>query len=195
MVTKIPETQINAIFACVCATLHLGSCSFEKNPRDSEASVLAASTQNSMAIAGNCLGVAPEKLAHACSHKTIKTATEGSVVADLRADQAEACRDAAARYLYGRVFLDVVQKTNESIGYRTDVNLFCGVLDIFGFECFKVNSFEQVCINYTNERLQQFFNEFVFKLEESLYNREGIPWDPLDFPDNQDSAIATRATR
>lgn len=140
-----------------------------------------------MAIAGNCLGVAPEKLAHACSHKTIKTATEGSVVADLRADQAEACRDAAARYLYGRVFLDVVQKTNESIGYRTDVNLFCGVLDIFGFECFKVNSFEQVCINYTNERLQQFFNEFVFKLEESLYNREGIPWDPLDFPDNQDS--------
>ncbi|CAD7941448.1 unnamed protein product [Amoebophrya sp. A25] len=183
----ISESQINAILACVCAALHLGSVTFEKAPQDSEASVVSADTAERMAQAAKCLGVTAEQLAHACSHKTIKTATEGSVVADLRTEQAEACRDAAARYLYGRVFIDVVQKTNESIGYRTDVDLFCGVLDIFGFECFKINSFEQICINYTNERLQQFFNEFVFKLEESLYNREGIPWDPLDFPDNQAS--------
>ncbi|CAD7956287.1 unnamed protein product [Amoebophrya sp. A120] len=183
----ITEAQVNAIFGCVCAVLHLGSCTFEQDPKDSDASVLAEKTKDRMAHAARCLGVSPEKFAHACSHKTIKTATEGSVIADLNKNQAEACRDSAARYLYGRVFLDVVQRTNESIGYRTDVELFCGVLDIFGFECFKVNSFEQICINYTNERLQQFFNEFVFKLEESLYNREGIPWDPLDFPDNQDS--------
>merc|ERR1712146_766071 len=58
-----------------------------------------------------------------------------------------------------------------------------------------MNSFEQLCINFTNERLQQFFNQFVFKLEEQLYDREGIPWDPLDFPDNQDAVDILQATK
>ncbi|CAJ1441486.1 unnamed protein product, partial [Effrenium voratum] len=99
--------------------------------------------------------------------------------------QAADNRDALAKAVYGIVFNFIVRSTNMSIGYVQDVKLFAGVLDIFGFECFKMNSFEQLCINFTNERLQQFFNSFVFKLEEQLYEREGIEWDPLDFPDNQ----------
>lgn len=100
--------------------------------------------------------------------------------------EAEDARDALAKALYGTAFLKIVKRTNESIGYREDVKLFCGVLDIFGFECFQFNSFEQLCINFTNERLQQFFNNFIFKCEEELYGREGIPWSSLDFPDNSD---------
>jgi myosin heavy subunit len=101
--------------------------------------------------------------------------------------QAADSRDALGKALYEMVFNFAVKIANASIGYKPDVPLFVGVLDIFGFECFKMNSFEQLCINFTNERLQQFFNQFVFKLEEQLYEREGIAWDPLDFPDNQDS--------
>lgn len=190
MTIGIPNEVIESIFAVVCAVLHLGNLTFTPPAKDSEASVVNEGddrTKKSLQTAAESLGVDTGALASALTHKTIKTATEGNVMADLNVKGAENCRDAMARYLYGRIFLDVVQRTNDSIGYRTDVNLSCGVLDIFGFECFKVNSFEQLCINYTNERLQQFFNSYVFKLEEALYTREGIPWDALDFPDNADS--------
>jgi myosin-5 len=82
-------------------------------------------------------------------------------------------RDALARGIYGLMFDRVKDRANEAIGFKANLKTFIGVLDIFGFECFKLNSFEQLCINFTNEQLQQFFNTFVFKLEEKLYLSEG----------------------
>ena len=61
---------------------------------------------------------------------------------------------------------------------------FIGILDIFGFEAFDSNGFEQLCINYANETLQQQFSHFVFKAEQALYEQEGVAWTVLDFPDN-----------
>jgi myosin-5 len=100
--------------------------------------------------------------------------------------------EALIKAIYGAMFDFIVKKVNESIGESTDnveesnMTASIGVLDIFGFEIFDVNNFEQLCINYANEALQQQFNKYVFKLEQMEYDNEGILWKYIAFPDNQD---------
>jgi myosin V len=118
-------------------------------------------------------------------------------------EEAEYARDAFAKTLYGALFDWLVQRVNKTIARQEEPTnhhphmharapaqqmkpSFIGVLDIFGFENFDINSFEQLCINYTNETLQQHFNQFVFKHEQTLYEKEGIQWDFIRFPDNSD---------
>lgn len=151
-----------------------------------------AECDRSVEMASKLLGVDRKALESALCSQTRVTRSE-KIRSPVNVRQAADNRDALAKAVYGIVFNFIVQSTNMSIGYVEDVKLFAGVLDIFGFECFKMNSFEQLCINFTNERLQQFFNSFVFKLEEQLYEREGIEWDPLDFPDNQDAVDMLQA--
>ncbi|PFH31306.1 myosin F [Besnoitia besnoiti] len=184
------EEQLN-ILSVVGAVLCLGNVLFETPKGNSEASQVAASCAEYVAKACRLLGVDIETLQEAMCYRTIKTMHE-SYRKPLKTDEAFEMKDALCRALYGCLFLQVVSRTNESIGYLrvvrdpSNVLLFCGVLDIFGFECFTFNSFEQLCINFTNERLQNFFNTFVFKCEEELYRAEEIRWNPLDFPDNAD---------
>lgn len=180
----LPMDEINAVLNSVAATLLLGNTRFLPQ---GEGSVMDASIAgNPFPLACDLLGVDEKTLEKALTTKTIQTRGE-TFVSPVGPGAAGEYRDALARQIYGLVFLALVDRANTSIGYLADVTLFCGVLDIFGFECFKINSFEQLCINFTNERLQQFFNNFVFKLEEVLYKNEDIPWDPLDFPDNSES--------
>lgn len=86
--------------------------------------------------------------------------------------------------MYDRVFNFIVRLINQSTATSEIPTNFIGVLDIFGFELFENNSFEQLCINYTNEKLQQFFNQFIFKLEQEEYSREGISWESIQYKDN-----------
>lgn len=100
--------------------------------------------------------------------------------------EADAARNALAKHMYSRLFQYVVDVINKSLGgASTKPSCFIGVLDIYGFETFQVNSFEQFCINYANEKLQQQFNQHVFKLEQDEYLKEGIVWAMIDFYDNQ----------
>lgn len=99
---------------------------------------------------------------------------------------AEAARDALAKHIYSKLFQYVVDVINKSlVSNSKKQSCFIGVLDIYGFETFQTNSFEQFCINYANEKLQQQFNQHVFKLEQDEYLKEGIVWTMIDFYDNQ----------
>jgi myosin-5 len=115
----------------------------------------------------------------------------------LTPEKANDARDALAKTIYGALFLWVVDQVNQSVGWDndSDIRSSVGVLDIFGFECFAINSFEQLCINYTNEALQQQFNQFIFKLEQAEYEAENIAWAFIEFPDNQDCLDTIQAPK
>mmetsp|Transcript_3782 Transcript_3782/g.4756 ORF Transcript_3782/g.4756 Transcript_3782/m.4756 type:complete len:1711 (+) Transcript_3782:132-5264(+) len=191
----IKHEDVESMLAVIASVLHLGNVKFDAPANNSEGSMAMAECEASMEISSKLLGISRQDLEACLTNVTRVTRTE-KIRSPVNIRQAADNRDSLAKALYSLVFNFIVGSTNLSIGYLNHVKLFAGVLDIFGFECFKMNSFEQVCINYTNERLQQFFNQFVFKLEEQLYEREGIPWDPLDFPDNQDAVdiLAAKGT-
>jgi len=123
-------------------------------------------------------------LEKALTRRTIKTRDE-AIVKPLTPSAATATRDALAKELYSRVFDWLVAKicaaTNAPAGQSLH---FVGLLDIFGFEAFAINRFEQLCINYANEKLQQKFTSDVFKAVQQEYAEEGIPWDKIEFKDN-----------
>ncbi|CAE7363744.1 XI-D, partial [Symbiodinium pilosum] len=160
----IPNDEMTQILRMVASVLHLGNIKFDAPPNNSEGSMAMAECDRSVEMASKLLGVDRKSLESALCSQTRVTRSE-KIRSPVNVRQAADNRDALAKAVYGIVFNFIVQSTNMSIGYVEDVKLFAGVLDIFGFECFKMNSFEQLCINFTNERLQQFFNSFVFKLE------------------------------
>lgn len=107
----------------------------------------------------------------------------------LNRQQAIENRDALAKALYSRLFDFLVKRLNKPLmGEYSDLSdkKAIGVLDIYGFEMFTINSLEQFCINYANEKLHQQFNEHMFKAEQALYMKEGVPWEKINFVDNQD---------
>ncbi|MEQ2185379.1 Unconventional myosin-VIIa, partial [Goodea atripinnis] len=135
--------------------------------------------------------VEPKDVMVCLTTRTLITRGE-SVTTPLSVEQGLDVRDAFVKGIYGRLFVWIVDKINAAI-YRPPscessvIRRSIGLLDIFGFENFVVNSFEQLCINFANENLQQFFVRHVFKLEQEEYNLEDINWQHIEFTDNQDA--------
>uniref|UniRef100_A0A0D3C8K4 Myosin motor domain-containing protein n=1 Tax=Brassica oleracea var. oleracea TaxID=109376 RepID=A0A0D3C8K4_BRAOL len=118
--------------------------------------------------------------------KRVMVTPEEVIKRSLDPQSAVTGRDGFAKTVYSRLFDWLVDKINKSIGQDANSRSLIGVLDIYGFESFKTNSFEQFCINFTNEKLQQHFNQHVFKMEQEEYTKEAIDWSYIEFVDNQD---------
>ncbi|KAI8068662.1 P-loop containing nucleoside triphosphate hydrolase protein [Gongronella butleri] len=169
------------IFQILAALLHLGNIKIT-----GRGDAMLPEDDAALLTATRLLGIKAADFRKWIVRKQIITRSE-KIVTNLSPIQANVVKDSVAKYIYANLFEWLVSVINESLSC-TDASLvatFIGVLDIYGFEHFKKNSFEQFCINYANEKLQQQFNQHVFKLEQEEYVREQINWTFIDFSDNQ----------
>uniref|UniRef100_A0A8C3L7F5 Myosin VIIA n=1 Tax=Chrysolophus pictus TaxID=9089 RepID=A0A8C3L7F5_CHRPC len=189
-VLMFTDTENWEISKLLAAILHMGNLKYEARTYDNlDACEVVQSA--SLITAASLLEVEPQDVMNCLTSRTIITRGE-TVSTPLSMEQALDVRDAFVKGIYGRLFVWIVEKINAAI-YRPpsqelkSVRRSIGLLDIFGFENFTVNSFEQLCINFANENLQQFFVRHVFKLEQEEYNLENINWQHIEFTDNQDA--------
>ncbi|XP_078700139.1 uncharacterized protein LOC144926943 isoform X1 [Branchiostoma floridae x Branchiostoma belcheri] len=129
---------------------------------------------------GRLFGIDPDEFGNAICKPRVKVGAE-FVTKGQTADQCLNAVGALSKSVYDRVFRFIVQKCNQTLETDKERAYFIGVLDIAGFEIFELNSFEQLCINYTNEKLQQFFNHHMFVQEQEEYKQEQIEWEFVDF--------------
>lgn len=170
------------IFKVCAALLHIGNIKIKDGRDDCDID----DKDEALITATTLLGVNKDTFKKWIIKKQINTRSE-KIVKNVNAQQATVGRDSVAKFIYSMLFDWIVSAINENLNRegRTKDQRFIGVLDIYGFEHFKVNSFEQFCINYANEKLQQEFNQHVFKLEQEEYVAEEISWSFIDFNDNQ----------
>eukprot|EP00288_Rhodomonas_lens_P011274 CAMPEP_0177748744 /NCGR_PEP_ID=MMETSP0484_2-20121128/32102_1 /TAXON_ID=354590 /ORGANISM="Rhodomonas lens, Strain RHODO" /LENGTH=1368 /DNA_ID=CAMNT_0019263653 /DNA_START=40 /DNA_END=4145 /DNA_ORIENTATION=- len=177
----IEAEECNQIFQVLGAILHLGDIALGEKDGDA---VIHSSDQSSV-WASKLLGVGQEALIQSFTNRNIQAGPQGlgdSYIVAQTGSQALEARNALARALYGNMFDILVQRINVSLGQkRAEKTRTISILDIFGFEHFKTNHFEQFCINYANEKLQGHFNEYNFSLEIKEYQREDIQWTYDDF--------------
>jgi hypothetical protein len=187
-VVGIERAEQDAVMRVVAGVLHLGNVTFAAGDDDAadDGCVLAGdAARAALADAAAVLRVDAARLEKALRTRVIET-RDGAIEKPLDVKAATDARDSLAKTTYARLFDWLVRKINRSIGQDASSERFIGVLDIYGFESFKTNSFEQFCINLANEKLQQHFNQHVFKSEQEEYEREAIDWSYIEFVDNQD---------
>ncbi|XP_059687630.1 unconventional myosin-Vb-like [Gavia stellata] len=179
----VPEADQLELFSILAAILHLGNIVVRGRDRRGDGCFVEPADE-ALGLFCTLLGVEASQVMRWLCHRKLVTAGE-TYLKPLSRQQALDSRDALAKHMYGQVFRWMVSRVNRALrsleGHCTSI----GILDIYGFEMFEFNSFEQFCINYANEKLQQLFNLHVFKLEQEEYVTEEIPWVFVDFCDNQ----------
>ncbi|KAK4776584.1 hypothetical protein SAY86_005272 [Trapa natans] len=182
-VVHITKEDQESVFAMLAAVLWLGNILFTVIDNENHAEVVE---DESLTTVAKLLGCSSDQLNRALSTRKMRVGND-TIVQKLTVSQASDSRDALAKSIYACLFDWLVEQINKSLSAgkrRTGRSI--SILDIYGFESFDRNSFEQFCINYANERLQHHFNRHMFKLEQEEYIQDGIDWARVDFEDNQD---------
>uniref|UniRef100_A0AAZ3SHU1 Myosin IXb n=1 Tax=Oncorhynchus tshawytscha TaxID=74940 RepID=A0AAZ3SHU1_ONCTS len=173
------------IFSVLSAILYLGNVTYSQSE---DGQGLEAGPADVLYTLSDLLEVKQELLVEALTKRKLMMANN-TVVLHYTLDEAVTARDSMAKSLYSSLFDWIVLHINHALLNRRDMEeavscLSIGILDIFGFEDFQTNSFEQFCINYSIEKVHYYFHQHVFTLEQEEYQEEGISWSPIDYKDN-----------
>ncbi|XP_061842396.1 unconventional myosin-Ih [Nerophis lumbriciformis] len=181
-VIDIDAINTNHLFGIIASVLHLGNVKFDS---DDKGRATLNNNNAELRWVSNLLGVDSHRLQEGLTYRKIEAKSD-QVFSPFTIDHAIYVRDALAKAIYGHTFTWLVNRINESIE-NTDPSrkTVIGLLDIYGFEVFNVNSFEQFCINYCNEKLQQLFIQLTLKAEQEEYEAEDIEWEPVQFFNNK----------
>lgn len=182
------DDEIDTVNRVLAAILNLGDLEFEEvvtnDNTDNKARIIDVAPMHRVCY---LLGVEPSEFLDALTSNSVVTRGE-TIIRNNTSEEASAVRDAMAKGLYGRLFDYIVNQINILLAFNianSADQLAVGILDIFGFENFPKNSFEQLCINIANEQIQYYFNQQIFTWEQQEYMAEGIPVDLIEFSDNR----------
>ncbi|XP_022104429.1 myosin-IIIb-like isoform X7 [Acanthaster planci] len=182
------DVEIGSVYSILAGIVHLGEITFEEAEQSHSVDKSVITNSADVRKSSELLGIEQDDLAEAITTSSV-VACDETIVRQNTKDQAEDIRDALSKALYGRLFNWIVNRINTLLkpieqpgenGQRT-----ISILDIFGFENFAVNSFEQLCINIANEQIQFYFNQHIFAMEQEEYSAEGIDATMISYQDNQ----------
>nr|XP_033506503.1 myosin-7-like isoform X2 [Epinephelus lanceolatus] len=171
------QEEKNSAYKLTGAIMHHGNMKFKQKQREEQAEAVGTEDADKVAY---LMGLNSADLIKGLLHPRVKVGNEW-VTKGQNVAQVTYAVGALSKAVYERMFLWMVMRINQSLETRQPRQYFIGVLDIAGFEIFDFNTFEQLCINFTNEKLQQFFNHHMFVLEQEEYKKEGIEWTFIDF--------------
>ncbi|RDD37299.1 Unconventional myosin-Ib [Trichoplax sp. H2] len=177
--------EVKYVLQLLAAILHIGNLQLSEKEDESGNEFCEINLNRDLQIVSKLTNCKISQFQYAITQKLVETKYE-QVTTSLTIAQARYARDALAKAIYSRLFSWIVDKVNESLTVKeTATRKVMGVLDIYGFEIFQNNSFEQFIINYCNEKLQQIFIEMTLKLEQEEYVNEGMPWTHIDYFNNK----------
>ncbi|XP_034069251.1 myosin-IIIb isoform X4 [Gymnodraco acuticeps] len=183
------EEEVNSVYRILSAILNTGNIEFASITSQHQTDKSEVPNSEALDNAASLLSIGPEELQEALTSQCVVTRGE-TIIRTNTVDKAADVRDAMSKALYGRLFSWIVNRINSLL--QPDMNICAaesgmnvGILDIFGFENFKKNSFEQLCINIANEQIQFYFNQHIFALEQMEYQSEGVDASLVEYEDNR----------